>query len=89
MKLEKTDQPAFRDTAAWVYYRQGDYGKARKILEDVVAKAPDVPVFRYHLGMACLKTGDAQAAREHLTLATDGDYRYQGVDEARETLNSL
>jgi tetratricopeptide (TPR) repeat protein len=88
-KLEKTNQPAFLDTAGWVYYRKGDYDKAAEILKGVVEKAPKVPVFQYHLGMVYYKQGNKAAAREHLTKATDGDYDYQGVEEARATLKSL
>ena len=89
VKLEKTTQPAFRDTAGWVYYRKGDYSKAVEILKQVVEKAPKVPVFQYHLGMAYAKQGNKAAAKEHLTLATEGDYSYPGVEEARATLKSL
>lgn len=88
-KLEKTNQPAFLDTAAWVYYRKGDYDKAAEILSGVVEKAPKVPVFQYHLGMVLYKQGKKDAAREHLTKATDGDFTYQGIEEARATLKSL
>ncbi|MFC1772751.1 tetratricopeptide repeat protein [Pseudomonadota bacterium] len=88
-QLEKTNQPAFLDTAAWVYYRTGDYDKAAEILEGVVEKAPKVAVFRYHLGMVYSKQGKKDAARKHLTLATDGDFNYQGIEEALSTLNSL
>ena len=88
-KLEKTNQPAFLDTAGWVYYRQGDYDKAVKIFKGVVEKAPKVPVFQYHLGMAYFKQGNKAAAREHLSKATNGDYTYQGIEEARTTLKSL
>ena len=88
-KLEKTSQPAFLDTAGWVYYRKGDYDKALPILKRVVDEAPQVPVFQYHLGMTYFQKGDKAAAKEHLTLATAGDYSYQGIEEARATLESL
>jgi predicted Zn-dependent protease len=87
--LEKTEVPAFLDTAGWVYYRQGDYEKAARILADVVERSPDLQVFRYHLGMAYLKLGDKAAAREQLLKATEGEPGYQGVDEARSALKSL
>ena len=88
-KLEKTNQPAFLDTAGWVYYRKGDYDKALPILKRVVDEAPQVPVFQYHLGMTYFQKGDKAAAKQHLTLATAGDYSYQGIEEARATLESL
>jgi len=87
--LEKTNQPAFLDTAGWVYYRSGDYNKAAEILKNVVEKAPKVPVFQYHLGMVYYKQGNKDAAREHLSKATEGEYNYQGVEEARATLKSM
>jgi predicted Zn-dependent protease len=88
-ELEKTNQPAFLDTAAWVHYRNGDYDKAAEILKGVVDKAPKVPVFQYHLGMVYFKQGDMAAAREHLTRATDGDFNYSGIEEARATLKAM
>lgn len=89
VKLEKTGQPAFLDTAAWVYYRQGDYGKAAEILKGVVEKAPQVPVFQYHLGMTYYQQGDKVAARVHLEKATDGNADYPGIEEARAILKTL
>lgn len=87
--LEKTRQPAFRDTAGWVYYRRGDYDKAVEILKGVVEKAPQVPVFQYHLGMAYLKQGDKAAARAHLGKAVGEKATYPGIDEARKALAGL
>ncbi|MEN8761201.1 MAG: tetratricopeptide repeat protein, partial [Thiogranum sp.] len=89
VKLEKAKQPAFLDTAGWVYYRNGDYAKAAGILKRAVELSPEVPVFQYHLGMTYFKLGDKAAASEHLTRATDGEFSYEGVEEARATLKGL
>jgi len=89
VKLEKTSQPAFLDTAGWVYYRKGDYDKAAEILKGVVEKAPKVTVFQYHLGMTYFRLGDKAAASEHLTRATDTEAAYEGIDEARAILKTL
>jgi predicted Zn-dependent protease len=88
-KLETTKQPAFLDTAGWIYYRKGDYDKAAEILKGVVEQSPEVPVFQYHLGMAYLKLGDKAAASAHLNRATDGAFSYDGVEEARAALKDL
>ena len=88
-KLAPMEQPALLDTRGWVYYRLGRYPEAVKLLADVVEKSPDVPVFNYHLGMAYLKQGDKQAAREYLSKAVGEDASYTGVDEARKTLAEL
>jgi tetratricopeptide (TPR) repeat protein len=88
-KLTGAKQPALLDTVGWVDYRLGDYGEAVKVLSGVVEQAPDVPIFNYHLGMAYLKQGDKQAAKEHLSKAVGEKYKYTGVDEAREALAQL
>ncbi len=88
-KLENTDQPAFLDTAGWVYYRRGDYPRAVEILKKAVERSPQVPVFRYHLGMAYYKMGDKAAASEQLSRATDGEFSYEGIEEARAALKDL
>jgi tetratricopeptide (TPR) repeat protein len=67
-KLEKANQPAFLDTAGWVYYRKGDYDKAPEILQNVVEKTPKVPVFQYHLGMVYYKQGNKDAEEARATL---------------------
>jgi Flp pilus assembly protein TadD len=89
VRLEETDQPAFLDTAGWVHYRKGDYTKAVEILQRVVEQSPEVPIFQYHLGMSYLKLGDKASASEHLTRATDGEFSYQGIEEARAALKDL
>ncbi len=88
-KLAATDQPALLDTLGWVHYRLGEYTEAVKVLTGVVEKAPDVPVFNYHLGMAYLKQGNKQAARDYLSKAVGEKYNYTGVDEARKALAEL
>ena len=46
-------------------------------------KAPDVPVFSYHLGMAYYKQGDKRAAKEILARAVAEEFDYEGIEEAR------
>ena len=88
-KLANINQPALLDTLGWVHYRLGEYPEAVKILTGVVEKAPDVAVFNYHLGMAYLKQGNKQAARDYLSKAVGEKSDYFGVDEARKTLAEL
>ncbi len=60
------------------------------MLERVVGKAGQFPVFRYHLGMAYLKAGNTVGAKQELQKAVDkveGDY--PGLAEARTTLATL
>ncbi len=88
-RLAKSSEPVLLDTAGWVYYRKGNYEEAVNILEKAVENSPEVPTFRYHLGMAYFKQGDKNAAREHLAAAVTDDASYDGIEEARATLESL
>ena len=88
MKLEDVQQPAILDTVGWVNYKAGNYTTAVQVLSSVVEKEPDVPMFRYHLGMALHKQGDTDGARQHLARALElGDF--PGADQAREALAGL
>jgi tetratricopeptide (TPR) repeat protein len=88
-RLGATGSPTYMDTLGWVHYRLGEYGEAITVLTEVVDKAPDVPVFNYHLGMTYYKQGNREAAREYLSKAVAEEYSYDGVEEARETLGKL
>ena len=92
LPLATSDNPAMLDTYGWAQYRAGKYTEAVSVLERVVAKAGQFPVFRYHLGMAYLKAGNPVGAKQQLKEAvvvdkTNGDY--PGLAEARTTLEKL
>jgi len=81
-------QPVFQDTLGWVYYKNEKYEQAVNILETAVKAAPKIPIFHYHLGMAYFKTGKNNLAKKHLQKAIK-EGRFNGLKEAKETLNSL
>ena len=88
--LAKSENPALLDTLGWAHYRAGQYPEAVSVLERVVAKAGQFPVFRYHLGMAYLKAGNRVGARQQLVEAVDkAQSDYPGMAEARATLEQL
>jgi tetratricopeptide (TPR) repeat protein len=87
--LKNVNNPAYLDTIGWLYYKQGEVDAAIPLLEQAVAASPDNVGFNYHLGMAHAKAGNTAAARDALTKATNTNQRYLGIDEARETLESL
>jgi tetratricopeptide (TPR) repeat protein len=74
------------DTEAWIYYRKGDYEKARDILLGVVEKVRDIPVANYHLGMILLHLGEKEKAREYLQLAVNSKEPFPGKEEAKNAL---
>ena len=89
-KLEKAENPAVLDTLGWAYYRNAQYPEAVSVLERVVAKAAQFPIFHYHLGMAYLATGNTVGAKQELKRAVDeAQSDYPGLDEARAQLKKL
>lgn len=88
--LENAENPAMLDTLGWAHYRMGDYAQAVSVLERVVARAGQFPIFHYHLGMAYLGAGNTVGAKQQLGQAVanaDGDY--PGLAEARAALEKL
>ena len=78
------------DTLGWVYYRLGELDKAVPLLEKAVDGAGQVPVLRYHLGMAYMANGQNVLAREQLEkVAESGSDNFTGYAEAMRALETL
>ena len=88
-RLEASTEPAFLDTLAWLHYLAGDPGRGRAIQIRVVERAPQVPVFQYHLGMMYAKSGDSAKAREHLAKALEQGTDFTESPAARQALQEL
>jgi len=90
MQFEDSDNPAFLDTLGWVYYRLGDYSEAVPYLEKAVDAAGQVPVLRYHLGMAYKAAGKTASAKTQLEEAlADKNTSFTGIEDARAALVEL
>ncbi len=88
--LQAAENPAVLDTLGWAHYRNGQYAEAVSVLERVVAKAAQFPIFHYHLGMAYVATGNKVGAKQELKRAVDeAKSDYPGLEEARSTLKKL
>jgi tetratricopeptide (TPR) repeat protein len=74
------------DTMAWIYYRQGYYDKAWRLLLAVEEKIPDIPVINYHMGMIYLSLGEKAKAKKHLQLAVNTQEPFPGREEAMKAL---
>jgi len=81
------------DTYAWVTVRTGDKDKkAIPALKKVIAAAPEVAVFRYHLGTAYFQASDRASAKAELERALElakkqGDF--VGIEQARSLLKEI
>ncbi|MGI9289995.1 MAG: tetratricopeptide repeat protein, partial [Gammaproteobacteria bacterium] len=90
IQFKDSDNAAFLDTLGWVYYRLGEYDEAVTYLKQSVDKAGQVPILRYHLGMAYMAAGDNDKAKAELEAALeDPEIDFTGVDEAKEALAKL
>lgn len=86
--FEKQQQPAFLDTLGWVYVKSGQYPQAVAVLRKVVEKAPNVAVFKYHLGVALKMDGKVDEGKKYLMEAVSSDQEFLGKEEASKLLGS-
>jgi tetratricopeptide (TPR) repeat protein len=81
--------PSYMDTYGWVLYKRGEAAASVPVLERAVAKLPDEPILRYHLGMAQSQLGSSSEARDNLSRAVKSGARFAGLDEAKATLDKM
>jgi len=87
--LRNTTNAAYLDSVGWVEYKLGAFEQAVLFLQQAVERAPDANLMYYHLGMAHHRLGNGGAARKHLSRALEGNVEFQGIEEARKTLEDL
>jgi len=85
-EFDKTEEPVFWDTLAWIYYQKGDYERALPLQLKTTQRFPEVPIYQYHLGMIYLKKGERAAAAEHLQNAVNSGKEFVGLEDARNAL---
>jgi tetratricopeptide (TPR) repeat protein len=83
------DSADVADTLGWIYYKKQMYPQAVTTLKESVERAPAVPTFKYHLGLAYAKNGEARLARTTLEAALEADPSSTLAAEARQTLTQL
>ncbi|MFP4126861.1 MAG: tetratricopeptide repeat protein [Alphaproteobacteria bacterium] len=88
-RFRASNDGLFLDTLGWLHYRDGDYPTAATFLNRAVAAEPERADLRYHLGMALERTGDTEGALEHLRRAVAAEVPFDGVEEAKRTLDAL
>ncbi len=90
-RFKRSDVPQFKDTLGWANYRLGKAADAIGPIEDAAKQLPDVPVFRYHLGMSYLAMNNKEAARRELekALALAGGKPFPEEQQVRQALKGL
>lgn len=85
------DNPAYRDSLGWVYYRLGRYEAALAELEQAAAAQPD-PVILDHLGEVQLKLGcpdEARRAWQRARLGFEQQRQLREAEAVQEKLDRL
>jgi tetratricopeptide (TPR) repeat protein len=70
-RFKDSDQPYYKDTYAWALIKQGKTQEGITLLQDIITSAPDIPVFRYHLGVAYANSDNNGSAMAELQQALD------------------
>ena len=83
------DNLEIMDTAGWLAYKQGNYPKAKKLLQSVIQLHPENPIYQYHIGMVYYKQGEIALAKPHLDKAVATQVPYHGLEEANQVLQAI
>jgi len=70
-KFKDDPHPNLRDTYGWALVKSGRTQEGLVVLRKVVADAPDVAIFKYHLAFAYKANGDVGSARSELKQTID------------------
>lgn len=81
------NDPDIQDSLGWWHYLNHDYQQAGTLLKGSVQAMPNNPLFRYHLGMTLLQTGDERVAlsnlKKALELGIEGEYKTKILEAIR------
>jgi Flp pilus assembly protein TadD len=80
--------PDYLDTLAIVHLKKNNTGAAIQILTNLTGKYSKNPAFRYHLGLAWLKSGAPDKARMELNAALALGLPAKDAKEARNLLRN-
>jgi tetratricopeptide (TPR) repeat protein len=88
-KFKDSDQPYYKDTYAWSLIKLGNLNEGLKLLNQIIAISPDVPIFRYHLGVAHYKNGNNSFAINEIKQAIELEKKMGGFPEKKEAEKTL
>src|SRR5215472_6413265 len=83
------NDPHIADTLGWISFKRGDYSGALPLLQESVAKLPNLPEIQFHLGMTYYMLGEEEPARAALQKAVDAPADFPAKDQARRRLAML
>ena len=85
-----SDNPLFLDTLGWVYYRQGKFEQALKIIERALKLNKQASEeMHYHYGAILWKNGNIIKAKEELLSAVKDGANYPELETAKKILKDI
>lgn len=87
--LKYAKELEYRDTYAWVLYKNNQVDEAISVLIDVVEADPENARYQYHMGMAFNKKGYTKLAKKHLKNAIDANSDFTEIESARAAYSKL
>lgn len=87
--FKDSEEVFFLDSYGWAEAKVGDVNKAISTLEKVTSRAPEIPVFKYHLGFAYHKQGNNAGAIAQLQEAINLGKKYGNFPEEKASMQLL
>jgi tetratricopeptide (TPR) repeat protein len=88
-KEKMPDSPVTADALGWAYYKLGSLSSAVVQLKESSDKAPNNPVYHYHLGMAYMASRQLDLARQSLRAALRTDPQFPYAANAKAALEQI
>lgn len=83
------EQPEIADTLGWIYIKKRLTAEALDIYQELTAKYPQSPTFRYHMGMAYYQKGDKPQAKRELEAALRNRPKSEEEQKIRALLQKI
>ena len=90
-RFKRSEIPQFKDTLGWATYKVGKADEAAQLIEGASKQLPELPVFRYHLGMSYLAMNKKDAARKEFEKALElgQGKEFLEAEQVRQALKGL
>jgi tetratricopeptide (TPR) repeat protein len=91
LRFRSSNIAHFQDTLGWTYFRMGKAEEANELIKDANKNMPDVPVFRYHLGMTYMALDEQESARSEFEKALElaGDDPFPFREDVEQAIKDL